>query len=101
MMDDDDSSEQDEGRRGGSAFRRPVMLRPKKDLNQSASDADLPSLQSSVSTSPAEHPPSQPPIPATMMAQRGVPLLPNTPEVSKPLLKSINLNFKGMTLQDK
>jgi hypothetical protein len=88
---DDDSSEEDEGL--GSAFRR-VMLRPKKDLNPS--DADLPSLESSASTSPAEQPPSRPSIPA--MA-RGAPLLPNTPDVDKPL-RNINLNFKGMILQD-
>jgi hypothetical protein len=86
---DDDSIEEE--RPLGLAFRR-VVLRPKAECH---SDMDLPSLESSATTSPAEQQ-AKPPIPT--IAQH-VPLLPDTPEMGRPL-KDITLSIKTLTLQD-
>jgi hypothetical protein len=86
---DDDSIEEE--RPLGLAFRR-VVLRPKAECH---SDMDLPSLESSATTSPAEQQAKRP-IPT--IAQH-VPLLPDTPEMGRPL-KDITLSIKTLTLQD-
>jgi hypothetical protein len=86
---DDDSSEEELSL--GPAFQR-VILRPKAECH---SDLDLPSLESFATMSPVE----QQALPPILTIAQHIPLLPNTPEIGRPL-KDTTLSIKAMALQD-